>query len=155
MHALYDGLSQERPTFAHRDPTRDEDRAYYERCLARFRSATRSGATFFLIEEFGEIEREFENLCDALTLFPACRLIAVRHEQGSRALSLVREQGRHRLFHYHASPVVAGVRLAEPADETYLLDEIFALDRSRPSPNTAKPWLARLRRLFATHTHKD
>lgn len=149
MHALYDGLHPERPTFAHRDPMRPEDRAYYERCIARFRAAAQLGVTFFLIEEFGEIERGFDDLCDVLARYPACRLIAVRHEIGNRALSLVRENGGHRLFHYRTSPVVAGVRLADPLDEIYLIEELF-LRHCKPSASViARQWA----KLFARSSH--
>lgn len=129
MHELYDGLNPQRPTFAHHDPTQDEDRAYFERCIARFREAVNAGATLFLIEEFGQIEPRFDDLCAALAVYPKCRLIAVRHEPGTQNVSLLHENGPHKLYLYRASAVIGGLNLADPEDETFLVDNVLRPSR--------------------------
>lgn len=126
MHALYDGVNPERPSFAHRNPILDDDRAYYLRAIDRFRHTCREGATFFLFEEFGEIESEFHNICTVIDRnYPQCRLIAVRHITGERSLTLTNSRGSHQLWTYVTSRVIGGVRLENPDDETYLIDHLF------------------------------
>lgn len=131
MHALYDGLQFDRPTFNHKDPTLNEDRAYYERCIKRFRDSAALGPSLFLFEERGEIEKGFDELCHVIDLtYPGCRLIAIRHEFGPRNLNIVKKKGLHQLWRYFASPVIKGLSLQDPDDEVYLVKRIFPESKS-------------------------
>jgi hypothetical protein len=125
MHSLYDGNNPDRPLFAHRVPTLPEDRAYYESCIARFRSACKTGATLLLFETYGEIEREFERLCAvADKRWPTCSIRAARYGHGEFAIERTKVLGKHELWRLDASPVIGGVRLERPEDEVALMEAL-------------------------------
>ncbi len=126
MHALYDRNRSDRPFFAHKNPLNAKDRAYYERCIIRFRRDCASGATLIVLEEFGEIDDEFIALSTIITrAYPKCTLKAIRHIVGDVSLDLIDTRYGHELWRFAASHVVDGLRLETMEHESLLLRSVL------------------------------
>lgn len=128
--------------FAHRDPTRPEDKSYYVRAVDRFRDVIRSDdAKLFVMITRPEFDAcgSFDALSAELKLrtsnsaFICIQLQNPTHEFGCRSTSLLKKDGDHVLYCFQPSSSEEGVGFEDPADGQVIMRLInqFDFDISR------------------------
>jgi hypothetical protein len=137
-HRLYRARYRLRAIFNHSDPTRPEVYAYLERCVARFRSALRSGRPHLLVGVSTKAQggrQAFVRLAGLLADHAAVELLVfmLRDPAPDRSTNLWEERGRHRLVDLHLPSPIAGIWFADAEDDRFLVETLQSLIRLDPS----------------------